>query len=250
MEILKRLHWLKLRFSKKLTQCTGTIVSILGEFKLTMRPLLFDANSFTTVERNGKENGAITASFLISFIALLLKVNRMLWTPWNFQLCLFHIQLSLNLSSLRPKSLLQNLPVQLATSVSDMCARMHTHTHTHTQYTRTVIPTVILHPHTKAMVYWAWSSFLPAPRHIVHYWLVTWLQLFWFFHLYAEDDPSNKWKEAVPMRKSACVCVRLCGGGNDGFKKVRDCWHGRWECFHLVTRNSTEIWGEDAGWIM
>lgn len=121
---------------------------------------------------------------------------------------------------------------------------MCTHTRTHS----TTIPAILLHPHTKAMVRTALSSLFPAPRHIVHYQPVTVVQLFWLFHLYATGNSSNKWKGALSLLKSACVCGFMWVG-NDGSKKVWDGWHGRWECFHVVTRNSTKIQCRVAGGI-
>ena len=60
------------------------------------------------------------------------------------------------------------------------------------------------------MVYQAWSSFLPARRHIiVHY--GPCFSCSDFFSLHAMGNPSNKWKRALPVSKSACVYAILRG---------------------------------------
>lgn len=98
-----------------------------------------------------------------------------------------------------------------------------------------------LHAHTKAIVYWAWSSFLPAPRHTVHYQLDAHTSAVQIFPLVCNGQ-SIEQMEGLPMW--------LCGGRNDESNKVQHCWYSRWECFHLVIGNSIGMDGWDAGCII
>lgn len=135
----------------------------------------------------------VRAKAVICFTARPSKANHNLQWPWNFQLCSFLI---LNLPSQARVSLTEPpcSDLYICPFYSDIC----THTHTHT-----INPT---HPHTKAMVYWAWSSlpscpYCPLPTSDS-------ASAVRIFRSSATGDPSSKWDETPSLYgMSACVAV-------------------------------------------
>lgn len=150
-----------------------------------------------------------------------------------------HIQLSLNLPPLQPKSLLKNIPVQETTSACSTVTCVPTHWNSHQDFPHTqrcygilsmaILPSFLTYcPLLTGDFCFSCSDFPPPVRWAIH--------------------PTNGRKHSPCERVYVCEYDYVWAGMMD-LKKVRDCWHGRWECFHLVTWNSTEIGGKFAGWI-
>lgn len=149
-----------------------------------------------------------------------------LYSTLNFKLGMFHKLLSLNLL---PPSGWNHFPRTSLFSKLHLSSFYYYYTHTHT-----AMPTMTS---TRSPRYCndIFKMVVPPSLSITKGWLVPFSCSGGLFPL-VRDDTLTKWM------KTACVCISdpVCVG-NDGSKKVWECWQGRGECFHLVTRISTEI---------
>lgn len=114
---------------------------------------------------------------------------------------------------------LQNLPVQLDTSVYSIVTYAHTHKvdpHCNSHHDPT--PT-----YQSNGIYRAWSSFLPALRHIVHYQPVTLASAVQIFPLVWNGQSIQQMERSTPhVEKCMCVCD-FVGAAMMDPKEVRDC---------------------------
>lgn len=133
--------------------------------------------------------------------------------------------LSLNLSPLQQKCLFTEPPC----SASCICLHRHMHTLTLSNSRNISTPTFQSNGIYNMVILPSCSRWKEG-WHIGHYLLVTAVQLFWFFPLVCNGQSIQQMGGSTLLLKE-WMCGWLCGGGNDGFRKMRDCWQGRWECF-------------------
>lgn len=96
-----------------------------------------------------------------------------------------------------------------------MYAHAHTQIDTHTfpSYLCTHTPKqwYIYLKKQPTILSWHHMIILTALRHVAYYRPVT-VQLLWFFHLFAKDNPSNKWKEVLSALWWWERCIRVSVG--------------------------------------